>query len=274
MYKDKAIPTNGIVEKIVKKQAVEFSKSIDNVFGEIDFDAPDVVAREILKLNTWQFSSAKNNADLKALNNLLIDKNGEIRPRSEFIRLAKGIVGNSARYLKTEHNTIIKSAQMARLWQEIQRSKHIFPYLKFRVVKDGHTSDICEPLIDVIVSVDDPMLLTYFPPNHFNCRTTVTKLRRGTPTKNYALPEIHKSFKNNVGISLKIFTEDNSYIKNAPGPVINLATSLYEKNKFLERYKNYDFEETKSDGKGVLEIFTTGSQSKKEFAKNKRALSF
>jgi len=35
---------------------------------------------------------------------------------------------------------------MSRIWAEIQRDKHIFPYVQILVTKDGRTSDICEPL--------------------------------------------------------------------------------------------------------------------------------
>lgn len=240
MYQDKSIPEDGIVQEIVKKQAVEFSKGINKVFGEVNLDTPDYTAREILKLNTWQFSSAKNYNDLIALNNLLVDENGTIRPKSEFLKLAKGIVGKSAKYLSTEYNHAIASSQMARLWQEIQRDKHIFPFVKFLVVNDSHVSDICQPLTNVIVSADDPMLLLYFPPNHFNCRTTVTKLRRGVPTVNYTKPEIPEAFKNNVGKTLKIFTDENSYMNNTPIAVINKANDLFAmqvKEQFKEASK-------------------------------------
>ena len=48
---------------------------------------------------------------------------------------------------------------MARLWKEVQRDKHIFPFVQFDVVMDDHTSDICSPLNKVIMSVDDMLLI-------------------------------------------------------------------------------------------------------------------
>ncbi|MGV4494856.1 hypothetical protein ACQ1PW_08585, partial [Ornithobacterium rhinotracheale] len=81
-----------------------------------------------------------------------------------------------------------------------------------------HTSEICTPLSNVIVQVDDPFLQHYFPPNHFNCRTDVIKLRNATPTPQHLLPyiDIPSAFLNNVGATGEIFTEENSYIENTP----------------------------------------------------------
>lgn len=158
---------------------------------------------------------------------------------------------------------------MARLWDEIQRDKHIFPYVQFIVVKDNHTSEICSPLHNVIVSVDDPMLLVYFPPNHFNCRTTIKKLRRGVPTKGWIRPNIPEAFKNNPAITGKVFSEDNSYIENTPNDVLLYAAFLYNENKRNKRYEEIQFKALKSIKKGLLEFFTSGKQSKAEFKKNK-----
>lgn len=107
---------------------------------------------------------------------------------------------------------------MSRKWQEIQRDKHIFPFVQFKVTMDKRTSEICKPLSGVIVSVDDPFLQHYFPPNHFNCRTDVIKLRNAEPTPQHLLPyiDIPKAFLNNVGATGEIFTQENRYIANTP----------------------------------------------------------
>lgn len=148
-----------------------------------------------------------------------------------FQREAQKIAGNSVRYLKTEYNTVVAGAQMSRKWQEIQRDKHLFPYVMFDVVNDKHTSDICRPLHNVIVTADDPMLMYYFPPNHFNCRTDVRRLRYGRPTEKYNLPDIPEAFKNNVGMSGKIFTDKNRYIENTPKETLSLADKIQLKEQ-------------------------------------------
>lgn len=231
IYKNKGLTDELIYEPIVKEQAERFSQAIEQAFDASGYDTPDLKMREFLKKNVWEFSVAKNYNDNIALNNLLLKSDGSLRNWSEFKQEAQKVVGKSIRYLKTEYNTIVLGAQNASLWADIQKYKHLFPYLQFSVVMDGHTSEVCKPLDRVIVSVDDPMLGHYFPPNHFNCRTTVRQLRKGTPTENYAVPDIPEAFKNNVGMTGKIFTPKNKYVANTPKPVLILAMGFYKKNE-------------------------------------------
>ncbi|MGV4606757.1 phage minor head protein [Ornithobacterium rhinotracheale] len=220
IYKDKSTPKGGFSTEIVKRTGKELSTAVDRgtLLQGIDYDMPDYKAREVLKNNVWKFSVAKNYNDCIALSNLLVRKNGSIRPWHEFKREAMKVVGRSNRYLKTEYDTIVAGAMMSRKWQEIQRDKHLFPFVQFKVTLDDHTSEICTPLSNVIVQVDDPFLQHYFPPNHFNCRTDVIKLRNATPTPQHLLPyiDIPSAFLNNVGATGEIFTEENSYIENTP----------------------------------------------------------
>lgn len=219
----------------------ELSKAVDKGFKwEGGYDAIDEIPRRILKENVWKFSVAKNYNDCIRLNNLLLRKDGSICPWNEFKREAMKVVGMSNRYLKTEYDTIIAGAMMSSKWQEIQRDKHIFPFVQFKVVQDKRTSEICSPLHNVICKVDDPFLQWYFPPNHFNCRTTVIKLRNAEPTPQKALPyiDIPKAFLNNVGETGEIFTKENSYIKNTPKEVLNKANHYHERNEVYEKYKN------------------------------------
>ncbi len=236
---------NNIQPNIIRITGKELSKGVDAGYGVlqgVDFDSPDYAMREYLKRNVWKFSVAKNYNDSIRLSNLLVRKDGSLRPWNEFKREALMVVGESNRYLKTEYNTVVSGAQMSRMWQEIQRDKHIFPFVQFDVVMDGRTSDICSPLDKLIFEVDDPVLAYYFPPNHFNCRTRVRKLRNGVPSKNYTLPDIPTEFKNNVGMCPpaykkllsndndkkpirkecgEIFTEENRYIKNTPTKLLS-----------------------------------------------------
>tara|TARA_R110002033_G_scaffold36278_1_gene74642 strand:+ start:1939 stop:3270 length:1332 start_codon:yes stop_codon:yes gene_type:complete len=272
-YKDKGLDSFKFSQDIVTAQANQFVAAVDQQFNSnIDFDTPDYKMREVLKQNTWHFSIAKNHNDLKSLNNLLLKTDGSLRSWNEFKNEAQKVVGTSIKYLKTEYDTIVAGAQMSSLWAEIQRDKHIFPFLEFVVTKDNRTSAICEPLYKVVVSVDDPMLMYYFPPNHFNCRTTVKKLRRGVPTQNYAAPEIPEAFRNNIGVTGKLFTDKNEYLKNTPQEILDLGTEMFYRNKRAERYKKIAFIKSVIKGKGSLEIFATGNQSKVEYIKNKEAL--
>ncbi|AQY21003.1 phage head morphogenesis protein [Riemerella anatipestifer] len=260
IYKDRSTPKDGYSTAIVKKTGKELSTAVDKgyIFKGVDYDTPDYIAREVLKQNVWKFSVAKNYNDCIRLNNLLLRPDGSIRPWHEFKREAMRIVGMSNRYLKTEYDTIVAGAMMSRKWQEIQRDKHIFPFVKFMVTMDDHTSEICSPLHGIVVSVDDPFLQQYFPPNHFNCRTDVIKLRNAEPTPQRLLPyiDIPTAFLNNVGATGEIFTEENRYITNTPDEVLEKSKlyserfSKYEKLKSDENYYDVEF----SDNAGLKAI--------------------
>lgn len=232
-YKNKGFKDN-VHHPIIKATGIELVKGVDAGFGiikGIDYDSPDFAMREYLKRNVWKFSVAKNYNDCIRLSNLLVRKDGSLKPWNEFKKEALFVVGESNRYLKTEYDTIVAGAQMSRMWQEIQRDKHIFPYVQLDVVQDGRTSDICAPLHKLIFRVDDPVLAYYFPPNHFNCRTTARKLRSGVPSENYQLPDIPEAFKNNTGKSGLIFTDENRYIANTPKEVFKKFDRAQMKEK-------------------------------------------
>lgn len=251
MYKAKGMGENFVSTPIVQKQGQQFNQAINSQFGDIDFDSPDYILRETLKKNTWDFSVAKNYNDNIRLNNLLLNEDGSLRSWSDFKYEAKKVVGESTRYLKIEYDTVVASAQMSRIWQDLQATKEIFPYVQIVVVKDDRTSDTCAPLADVIFSVDDPSLMYYWPPNHFNCRTTVKKLRYGVPTEKYELPEIPEEFRNNVGATGEVFTKDNSYIANTPQEILKLADVFYQAQKDYDKYNTseyYDVELSTNNG--------------------------
>lgn len=244
IYKTKDIPEKGYHKPSVQKMAGKFADSID----QIDYDSPDEEMRKILKNNVWKFSVAKNHNDAKRLSNLLLDEEGKLRPWNSFKKEAEKVVGDSNRYLKTEYDTIVAGAQMARLWKEVQRDKHIFPFVQFDVVVDDHTSDICRPLDKVIMSVDDPLLLIYWPPNHFNCRTTIRRLRNAEPTENVNLPDIPEAFKNNVAANGEIFTNDNTYIANTPKEVLAYSERHGQRwFRFYDLQKNKEYKEVTFD---------------------------
>lgn len=51
-----------------------------------------------------------------------------------------------------------------------------FPIWAFDVIDDQATSDICRPLLGKAYPADHPIWQTLYPPNHYNCRTTVVAL--------------------------------------------------------------------------------------------------
>ena len=50
------------------------------------------------------------------------------------------------------------------------------PYWQFRTVGDDRVTEICAPLNGLVFEAEDAFWATHYPPNHFNCRSTVVTL--------------------------------------------------------------------------------------------------
>jgi SPP1 gp7 family putative phage head morphogenesis protein len=53
-----------------------------------------------------------------------------------------------------------------------------FPALEYTAIMDGRTTEICASLDGSIYLADDPVWDTIWPPNHFNCRSTVVTINK------------------------------------------------------------------------------------------------
>lgn len=206
----------------------------------IDYDTPDGKLLANLQKNVYQFAAAKNWQQMKDITLALIGEDNRLREYEEFKRAATEITGEHTKWLKTEYNTAVSGGQMASKWADIQRDKEILPFLQFDAVIDKHTTDLCAKLNDVILPVDDPFWKAFYPPNHFNCRSTVRQLRNGKPTDKSDIdyPEIPDMFKTNLGDQQLVFPSDSAYFKGAPAHVLADALKMLpEGNGWLTPHK-------------------------------------
>lgn len=211
---------------------------------DIDWNSTDYNVITQLENNVWQFSAAKTHTQLRDMAKALIGEDGKIRSWNEFKREVGAISGKQLAWLRTEYDSAIGGAQMAAKWQQIQAQKDHFPFLQFDAILDGKTTKICSSLDGVIRPVDDPFWQTYYPPNHYLCRSTVRQLAEGivTPDEDIIYPEkMPDMFKVNLGERSLIFPTDHPYYTDIPAHVINNAT-LYmpEDRQYLIRHKAAD----------------------------------
>lgn len=170
-----------------------------------------------LKKNIYTFSSAKTYAQLEAINHLLYDIDGKLRPFNEFAQLAKKTGHQfNKNYLQAEYQTARTAAQMAEKWEKIQETKDIFPNLKFRTVGDSAVRDDHAKLNGVIKPIDDPFWSRYYPPLDWRCRCDVVSTAENVTThEEKAMPKVN--FKGNVALDKEIFTSKGSFFKLAAG---------------------------------------------------------
>ncbi|WP_456396645.1 phage head morphogenesis protein [Desulfurobacterium sp.] len=83
-------------------------------------------------------------------------------------------------YLETVFRTNISTAYNAGRLMQIQRSKDKIKYLEYVAIEDSRTTPICRRLDGTRLPPDDPFWATYTPPNHFNCRSTVRAIFKGS----------------------------------------------------------------------------------------------
>ncbi len=159
----------------------------------------------------------------------LVKPDGTMRTFDEFRIQTAIITGQQLRHLKTEYQTAVAGAQMASKWVEIQRMKATYPLLQFIAVEDKHTTALCMSLSDVIKPVDDPFWMQFYPPNHYNCRSTVKQLRKGeiTPDDKVIKPAIPEIFKVNLGERGLAFPEDHAYFDGMPAEVYREARQFF-----------------------------------------------
>lgn len=230
VWKDKGLPEGTINKNVTDAFATKLWGGITNGFGKgsggIDYDTPDDKMLESLLKNTWQFAAAKNYTQLRQMTDALIGDDGKLRSFNDFKIAAQAINDEHIGYLKTEYNLAIAGGQMASKWVEFEDSGASL--LQFDVVMDAQTTDICRPLNGVIVSMDDPMLDIYYPPNHFNCRTTMRALNSGKPTPHTEIqhPDIPPMFRTNLAKQGLAFPLDHPYFKDAPKEVLQEALKL------------------------------------------------
>lgn len=205
-------------QELISETYSEIEQGASNGYGKswTKFPAKSTLPAE-LKKNIYQFSSAKTYAQLEAINHLLYDSKGNLRPFNEFAQLAKKTGHQfNKNYLQAEYQTARTAAQMAEKWEKIQETKDIFPNLKFRTVGDSAVRDDHAQLNGVIKPVDDPFWSRYYPPLDWRCRCDVVATAETVTThEEKALPKVN--FKGNVALDGEIFTKKGSFFKLASG---------------------------------------------------------
>jgi len=200
-----------IVDYLKKGVFEGFGSTLNNVL-----DQDKELLTELVE-NIHMFSGAKTYQQVKEINSLLVDEDGNIRSSSEFNKLGREQfdLWNDT-WGETEYNTAIGQSQMASKWADIERNKDVLPNLEYSAVMDENTSDICEPLNGIIAPVDDPIWDTVSPLNHFNCRCTLLQVETDT-TENYednaeqVEGDMQDIFKHNAGKTGEIFTKQHPY---------------------------------------------------------------
>jgi len=80
-------------------------------------------------------------------------------------------------WLETHARVNFLSSYNAGRWVQIKQSKTI-KYLVYNAILDERTTKLCKTLDGTVKPIDDPFWEKFYPPNHFNCRSLATVVRR------------------------------------------------------------------------------------------------
>jgi SPP1 gp7 family putative phage head morphogenesis protein len=204
--------------------------------GKLDFQTPNFKQLANLQQNVWHFSAAKNYTQLRELSNALLNEDGKLRTFKEFKTAALTINEKQFnQYLNAEYNLAVAGATMAAKWVDIKANADVLPYLQFDAVIDKTTTDICRPLNGTVLPINHPFWNTYYPPNHFNCRSTVRQVSGLKPTAETAIPaiDIKPLFQTNLGKQGLAFPDKHSYYTNIPEGIKNGELSAFRKEMYV-----------------------------------------
>ena len=163
------------VRRLMEETAAYLSKGIER--GVVQESLSEAMASS-LRESAGVFSGFKTFHEMKEAANLLLDENGDLKPFERFSNDVQKI--NDAynkHYLKTEYNFALQSAEMAARWEEQQDDGDGRYLLQYRTAGDKKVRPAHQELNGITLPPSDPFWDKYYPPNGFNCRCTVQKVR-------------------------------------------------------------------------------------------------
>jgi len=207
LFKKHKVPKE-VREEVVDQYYDTLSEAIDISYTpEVEFYDKDLV--KALKENIAAFSHFKEHSFNQILTDLLINNKGGLRSWEEFKKEAVKVnTSYNVKYLKTEYHQTIAAANAAEKWKDVERTKHLYPNLRYLTVGDNRVRDKHRAWHGKVLPIDHPFWVKNFPPNDWGCRCD-TERTDDEPTNEKDLPtEIENDkFKNNPGITGKVFPE-------------------------------------------------------------------
>ena len=117
-------------------------------------------------------------------------------------------LGEDGYYLRQVFEQNMINAQAAGQWEQMQQGKEYgYIYGLYNAIIDGRQTQTCNELDGKVYRLDSPFWKTYYPPNHFRCRSSVTALSEEdlidygfTISEDIPDVKLQKGFNGNIGI--------------------------------------------------------------------------
>ena len=265
-------------------------------FGERnpDFDAQ-------FRYNTAVFAAFKGHAEWESMSRELTDEEGRLRSYAAFRRAVRPIIGRyNDQWLRTEYNTVVRSARSAAKWQDALRSREALPNLEYLLSGAVDKREEHREWVGTVLPIDHPWWDTHLPPSEWNCKCSF----RPTDKPVTGVPDegdhpVEPTFAQNPGRTASpLKLSEHPYLRDKGDPSCPLcrlegligttlsssgtdhlckrhalALPTKEIAKIMERYSSFDFKRKIYKGGGVLELPTKRKyQYPHEQAKNESVL--
>ena len=219
----------GIDEELWKHNYNKIASGVTEGFSAA-FTDPDYLFLHELKQNAGVFSAFKVHDNSAALVDLLRE-NKQIRSFSDFKNAAFPIVGKyNVNWLQSEYSRALASGRMAAKWKQIERTKHLYPNLKYVAIDDDRTRPEHHAFDNLIYPVEHPFWDSHYPPNGWRCRCTVMQTDQPVNEGKY-LPSVHKDFRNNVGKTGDIYPDHPYYTTGSNKQIVPEALQLINRTE-------------------------------------------
>lgn len=87
-------------------------------------------------------------------------------------------LGKQGYYLENVYRTNMFSQYSIGNYKQLKEDEKLFPYWQYHAIEDNRTTSICRTLNGKIFKSDNPFWDIYYPPNHYQCRSTVICLSK------------------------------------------------------------------------------------------------
>lgn len=204
-----------LFKEVFSKLSAGVVEGYGKSFPKIKYNTPDFKMLNELTYNVGVFSVFKNHDQIKETVKLLKNTDGSLRSKKDFISEAQKISDKyNKTYLATEYDQAVTSARMAKKWQDIERTKDLYPNLRYVSVNDDRTRALHREWHNIILPIEHPFWDTHYPPNDWGCRCTVKRTDKPIQDNGVdvdKVPNLPKQFNINVGKSGKVFNYDHPY---------------------------------------------------------------
>jgi SPP1 gp7 family putative phage head morphogenesis protein len=232
-----------------------------------------------LTQDVFLFSGAKTYVQLQQVSAQLLDADGNLKPFGKFKQdIATIDAAYNQRYLQTEYNYAVGTAQNAAKWgqYEAEQERYDLRYLTDNgpTVREAHRA-----LEGTVLPVNDPFWDSYAPKNGWNCHCYVVQVRKGKYPLSDSAEALQKGaaattvldkngnnagaiFRFNPGKQQVIFPPKHPYHKLTPETAQQTLADLAEAGRkdWERQYKQSIFQRPVSEQYVVLHTNKQGGQ--------------